>query len=45
MAHHLQIGIALPHQLMTGWRIVGAAKVAAQVRNQAHGLPEQDGLS
>ena len=44
-AHHLQIGIALPHQLMTWRRILGATEVAAQARYQSHGLPGQDRLS
>ena len=43
-AHHLQICIALPHQLMAGWWIVGAAKIATQARHQTHGLSEPDWL-
>ena len=37
--------LALPHQLMTWRRIMGATEVAAQARYQSHGLPEQDRLS
>jgi len=43
-AHHLQTSIALPHQLMTRRGIIGSAKVAAQLSDQTHGLPQQQGL-
>ena len=41
----MQIGIALPHQLMAWRGIAGATQVPPEARYQTHGLPEQDRFS
>jgi hypothetical protein len=43
-AHHLQTGVALPHQLMTWWTVFSAAKVAPELSDPTYGLPQQEGL-
>lgn len=42
LAQELQLGVALPHQLMAwGW-IVLTTKMAADLRDQTYGLPEPE---
>lgn len=43
-AHHLQTGVALPHQLMTWRAVFSAAKVATKFGDHAYGLPQQQRL-
>ena len=40
LAQRLELHVALPDQLVTRFRIIGAAQVSSKTRHKSHRIPE-----